>query len=472
VQSKRWSRAFLPVLLLVFVSSASCAGTGAVASRGGVQGGRVQGDGVTGAVVEPSSECSRSVATGDVGSLNTIMNNAAPGDVICVGAGDLGPEPIAIVTSGTEGAPIRIRAQGTVVTAGVDITANWVTLDGFTVYGHPGNERPGIRVKGVGVELVGNAVADSEAYGIQCMNEAPFCDRARIVNNQVERSVGTGIFVYGTDIEVAANDVSASRQVDDSDADGIRFFGERIFLHNNDIHDISAAGWPENVAPHTDCFQTFTQSKRPVIDVRIEANTCDRVDDQCLIAEGTGTSHGIVFINNICRVRGSQAIYLRNVQGTVVANNLFMAGIKFTGVYVDEGSSHTVILNNAFIGDIDPYVVRNSPNATTDYNLASLPGGGVRPGFKEVHGRSGRPPHYLKQLTRLRTEVKVARNDPVVDAGRSVGVAPRDLFGRVRPTDGNGDGVAKFDIGPFEAARPVGSASAAPSGGSVSPAEV
>jgi hypothetical protein len=40
-----------------------------------------------------------------------------------------------------------------------------------------------------------------------------------------------------------------------------RFFGVNLTLPGNYIHDISAAGYPSRQEPHTDCFQTFDDSK-------------------------------------------------------------------------------------------------------------------------------------------------------------------------------------------------------------------
>jgi hypothetical protein len=412
-------------------------------------------------VAPPAPDCTFTVRPGAVdgdgtaarpfGEASPAADAARPGDVICVTDGDLGDDPVVLTRSGAEDARIVLRAQGTVTSAGFEVRADYWRVEGFDVVARGDEPRPGILVNGRGVEVVGNSVTGSTDNGIRCGEVAPYCDGAMISSNRVENVVGSGIFVFGADITVESNDVSGSVQVGASDADGIRFFGDRITLRHNHIHDISAAGWPEGEEPHTDCFQTFTDSKRPISDAVVEGNTCDAVDAQCLIAEGTGDARGLTFANNICRTSGSQALYLRNVQGVVVANNLFLPPIEFTGVYLDEGSDGAVIVNNAFVGDIDAYVARNSAPPIADYNLAALPGGGGRPGLEEPHGVVGTPPAYLDQLDDLRADVTIDPTDPTVDAG-TVDFAPTvDRLGRPRPNDGNADGAAAYDIGPFEA---------------------
>lgn len=399
--------------------------------------------------VQPGVAGGNGSAASPFGSIAPAVAAAQPGAVICVSAGDLGVERPVITTAGRQDARIELRATGQVALAGFDISADWWTVTGFDVRTRSSSPTPGITIRGTGVQVLRNTIRNATNYGIRCDTSAPSCNNGVISSNRVLASVGTGIFVYGTDITVQSNDVSGSVQVGTSDADGIRFFGDRLTIRGNHVHDISAAGWPAGSEPHADCFQTFTESKRPIVDVVVDGNTCDAVADQCLIAEGIGTSHGLTFVNNICRNAGSQALYIKNIQGVTVANNLFLPTIRFTGVFVAGGASGVVITNNAFVGDFDPYNTDNAPAPSADHNMASAEDGTVPPVWSEPHGVAGRVPGYLGQLADLRTNVTIAPGDPTVDAGAPTSW-PADRFGRSRPTDGNGDGVAAFDIGPFE----------------------
>jgi hypothetical protein len=273
--------------------------------------------------------------------------------------------------------------------------------------------------------------------------------------------------------------VSGSVQVGSSDADGFRFFGNRITLRGNYIHDIDAKASPGDA--HTDCFQTFTESKQPITDVLVEGNTCDRVTDQCLIAEGEATSsRRLRFVNNICRNSGSQALQLTNVHDVLVANNLFLQTIRFTGVFVAGGSDGVTIVNNAFVGKIDP-VNRDGSTAAPNFhhNLAgylNTSGAIVQQcGTKALRisapdGWSGKPgvaiavPCYVSSLPAnvFTARPGILKTDPTVDRGVAVAGVTRDFSGRARPTDGNGDGVAAFDIGAYESlTAPRSSASSA-----------
>jgi hypothetical protein len=69
-------------------------------------------------------------------------------------------------------------------------------------------------------------------------------------------------------------------------------------------------------------------------------------------------------------------------------------------------------------------------------------------------------PGYLAALgtldpSHLAGGVPIATTDPTVDAGVAVGGVTTDLLGSARPADGDGDGSAAPDVGPFEAPAPT-----------------
>jgi hypothetical protein len=212
------------------------------------------------------------VATGNGGTrrsatIQSAVDAAKPGDVVCVGPGDHDGERVAVTRSGTAKAPIRIRALGEVKTAGFVVNADHVAIEGFTVSnrslgdGQEGRAM-GIYLSGTGLKALGNTAIDTEGDGIGCDTNPPSCIDVVIARNTVRGADGTGIIVAGRRILVEANDVSRSIMIKSTDADGMRFFGSDITIRRNYVHDISDREYPPGENPHTDCFQTFDISTR------------------------------------------------------------------------------------------------------------------------------------------------------------------------------------------------------------------
>src|SRR4051794_24422474 len=187
--------------------------------------------------LRPGPACTKQVPPSKAASAIAAAN---PGDVLCITTGDLGAARLHPTRDGTSTKRIVLRATGSVTTTGIDIGADYWTVEGFIVKANPkAAAAPGIGIRGVGVAVYSNRAQGGTDYGISCDLDVP-CNGARISYNVVTRSVGTGIWVYGNDIIAQANDVSGSVQVGNSDADGFRFFGNRITLRANYIHDIDA----------------------------------------------------------------------------------------------------------------------------------------------------------------------------------------------------------------------------------------
>jgi hypothetical protein len=254
---------------------------------------------------------------------------------------------------------------------------------------------------------------------------------------------------------VENNDVAGSIMVDRIDADGIRFFGSEIIIRGNYIHDIYDRGYPPDEGPHTDCFQTFDDDKPPTISVTIENNVCHDVDHQCLIAEGVtqGQSSSIMFRNNICNNNGSQAIFARQFPKITITNNLFMDSMVYHGVFLESESTGVLIGNNVFVGKYRPYVADASslPGLVADYNLVFDRDNPTPPGWwSEANGIWGVAPVGLHGGSSI-SDDRLAPGSPLVDAGNNAyGGTDTDLDGRPRVADGDHDGEAVIDIGPYE----------------------
>ncbi|HEY1734662.1 MAG TPA: right-handed parallel beta-helix repeat-containing protein, partial [Acidimicrobiales bacterium] len=202
------------------------------------------------------------------------LGAARPGDRICV-SGDAADQRLTISQGGTAQAPVTVVGTGATAVKGISVRASNVVVDGFRV---TGAQAPGIEIKGSNIT---------------------------VRNNTVSHPTG-------------------------GDFDGLRFFGSNLRIVHNTIMNIS----PDGSGAHADCMQTFaTDSDSPASQhVLIDGNRCQKIDNQCLIAEGPhssagdgsgqGTSADITFSNNICEVGASQATEIDDVQNVKVLNNL------------------------------------------------------------------------------------------------------------------------------------------------------
>ena len=413
------------------------------------------------AAADASGDCTRVVGLGADGAVDpsaqATLDAATAGDVICIAA-DQPTTRLQATVSGTEAAPITIRGLGRPTIGGLAVDADHVIVENLVIgegVSNPDGEA-GISLEGTGLVVRSTRVTDPGGAGIECSDDPPHCADTLIADNEVRGADGTGIVAYGEGIVLSGNDVSGSIRENASDADGIRFFGSDIEIVGNNIHDISDDGYvPAEDAPHTDCFQTFDNDRPPTTDVLIHRNTCDRVDHQCLIAEGVtqGRSARLTFADNVCRNSGSQGILVRAVEEMTIANNLFLSPIEFHGILADDASLRVV--NNAFVGSFDPYA-GEALDLTADHNLYWNPAEpDHEPGWSEPNGRSGLDPLLTLDTAQPLTEVAVpGAGSPLVDAGDDAFAGGEDLLGGLRSVDGDGDGVARVDIGPVELQAP------------------
>jgi hypothetical protein len=227
----------------------------------------------------PSSDGSATLAscTTQVASssgLAQALSSAKAGDKICASGASVGGGRLTISRGGTTGAPVQVLGTGSTAVKGITVEASNVVVSGFDVIG----------AKAPGIELIGSNITAS--------------------NNTVKHPTG-------------------------GDYDGLRFFGSNIKILNNTITDIN----PDGSGAHADCMQTFaTGSSSPASqNVTISGNRCERIDNQCLIAEGphssagdgsgNGVSSHITFVNNVCEVGASQALEIDDVQHVRVSGN-------------------------------------------------------------------------------------------------------------------------------------------------------
>jgi len=203
-------------------------------------------------------------------------HNATPGAVATHNAA--APQRLEITKGGSAGRPMIYFGGGRPV-GGIDIDADYVIVDGYTM------NRP----------------------------EAP------------------GIEIHGNNVVVMNNVVTAPQG---DDGDGLRFFGNNLeILHNTISRTDNSTG------AHADCMQTFATDEDDVASrhVLIDGNRCEHVDNMCLMAEGpnseagdgsgVGVSDDWIFSNNYCQtLQASQTLMVDDVQHLTVIGNTWAAG--------------------------------------------------------------------------------------------------------------------------------------------------
>jgi hypothetical protein len=270
------------------------------------------------------------------------LDTASPGNTVCFSGGDLADTDVTMTRSGTTAAPIRLVSDGGTVHS-VQITADHVILEGFTVA-----DGEGVLLRGAGITAGNNTVRDTQRGGVTC----DACTDSTIESNTIAHVATAGIWITGQRITVHANTISGTVPEGDSDADGMRFFGNGHRITDNTIFDISARGYLN--PPHPDCFQTYDENSPPTFDVVISGNTCRNVDAQCLIA--TGDQHhnsdapagipSITFVGNTCAANGAQAINLRRWPNVVIRQDK-LGGPNITrGVIIIDGSTGATVIGN------------------------------------------------------------------------------------------------------------------------------
>jgi hypothetical protein len=225
--------------------------------------------------------------------LQAALDGAQPGDRIC--ASGASPTRLKVTRSGTAAAPILVLGDGRITVKGLTIDANNVTVGGLNL---TGAVAPGVEMTGNGITLVNNTITSPRG----------------------------------------------------GDGDGIRFFGSNLrILHNtvSDVRNLHGA--------HADCMQTFASDTPPSQHVLIDSNRCEKIDNQCLIAEGPnssagdgsgkGTSSDINFTRNYCDASASQAVMIDDVQNVSVTHNQITGGNKKAFAF-DNKSTGAKVLGN------------------------------------------------------------------------------------------------------------------------------
>ncbi len=296
---------------------------------------------------QPQTSCTRTITRAD--DVHAALGAAAPGDTLCFAGAGLADTDLTLTRSGTAEAPIRLVSDGHTTVHEVHIIADHVLIQGFTIVG--GGE---LLLAGTGITAQKNTIRGTQRGGIVCAS----CTDSTIESNTVQDVTATGISLSGQRVTVRRNLVTGTVAGGDGDADGVRFFGTGHRIISNTIRDISASGYP--APPHPACFHTFDTGRPATFDVEIVGNTCQNIDEHCLIATGDEGGNGdapagsrsITFTGNTCAANGDQAVSLRRWPNVDLRKNkLFGPNLK-RGILISHSSTGCTVRNNTTAGDV------------------------------------------------------------------------------------------------------------------------
>jgi hypothetical protein len=301
-------------------------------------------------------ECT--VQVSDPAGFPEALNGLDAGGTVCVEGESFAGAELVVDRSGEPGRPLLVAADAVQV-ASVVVAADHVVVQGFVTTGGTG-----VELSGSDVVARDNYVADAAEDGISCEHD---CSDVVVEDNTVVRADGSGIIVEGERITVRGNEVRESERRDAGDADGIRFFGTDVQLLDNVVRDIKDDGY-SGEPPHTDCFQTYDNSRLPTVNAVVADNVCRNVDHQCLIAtaeeagsaDQIGRSRGLLFTGNECQVEGSQAVLVQWFPDVSVRENTFEGEFLDRAAIFLDGSTGAEFLENTVPEDVYPWQLDDS----------------------------------------------------------------------------------------------------------------
>jgi hypothetical protein len=306
------------------------------------------GSGSAGGRRHPSlpATCTHMVTHGD--DVPRVLAGASAGDTVCFSGPDFADTDVLVARSGTAAAPIRLVADELVTVHEMQVKADHVIVEGFTVAGGGG-----VLLEGTGIVVRDTMVHDTQQGGITCHP----CTDSIVESNTMRHVATNGIDITGQRITVRDNTISDTVPVHGGDADGVRFYGNGHRITGNTVSDISAEGYAS--PPHPDCFQTLDNGKPATFDVVISGNTCRNVDAQCLIATGDQDSNSgappgapsIIFVGNTCANNGAQAVNLRRWPNVQILRNTFSGPNLTRAVLIADGSTGATVVGNTTTGD-------------------------------------------------------------------------------------------------------------------------
>jgi len=385
------------------------------------------------------------------------------GDTVIVLAGGY-EERVQVRTSGSSGSPITYRAVGTVTMRGFTILADHITIQGFEITETADSSRDGqgIYIEGSHCVIEDNYVHFATRGGITLNassgNEAQ-TSNCVIRNNRLYRNAMSGISIEGRNHLVEGNEIWGTIQHHPSwadrpgwvDADGMRYFGSGHTIRGNYIHDITFED-PENVDPHIDCFQTWSDTYHEAASyVIFEGNICEVLETQAERENEHGfmlaNARNIVIRNNIIKAYGGVNTGGGGNSDLIIVNNIFMNDLTFTELWPGalrlESAPNTVVKNNIFYDQ--PYhtisVTGNRSGQEINYNMAYRSDGQPSTCYKiEYQCVNPAPTHDLWDIDPnfvdpALGDFRLRQDSPAINTGTVLAEVPNDFDGNTRPQE-------------------------------------
>ncbi len=385
------------------------------------------------------------------------------------------PETLTDTRSGVNPGYRYWKANGTVNIIAINISGNYVKVEGFTMDGTPYVANTGtIHITGSNWYIKGCTVTDSHRHsGFRVWNANS--DGGIFENNVLAGIDGTGLFITGTNHQILNNDISDMRTAGVSapgDGDFIRPFGSGHVFRGNYIHNLISS----HLTPlHVDAFQTWsaTSPQLALRDSIIERNHIFMGEDatgllleawdaantiSAFMIEGNSSNYAnnITIKNNL--IESWKGFEIGgggwNVSNIKIYNNTWRSSLAFRAAYFPMGI-HLVgvttaeVYNNITVDYHVHYAIRGSSGISYDYNLmwnsdgttAALEGYTPAANDKQsVQGGTIYDPKFVANYS----DLHIQSDSPAKDAGVTIASVTNDYAGTSRPQG------SAYDIGAYE----------------------
>lgn len=437
-----------------------------------VSGGGVSASGTTIITVSPATTTSGPVyyvsTTGNDANAGSVSapwltiqkaaNTVAAGATVNVSAGTYN-ERIKVTRSGASGSPITFQGQGSVLTHGFEITANYIRVIGFDISTTTGGfpQGMGVYIFGAHNDILNNYIHNTCKEGIWAFGDSTRSSSTTSFNtiqgNTIFRAQMTGIMVEGQNNLVESNDISHTLQTPpgcgtSGDADGIRYFGVGHTIRKNHVHDILLS---ESPTAHVDATQTWGPAQNMVFEQNVFDIPNDIIPGQTVGLGFTmesidGPVDGLIIRNNVfinhCTgyavdTQTSTNTPLSNltiVNNTIVRVDGLCGGGGGMGIWITSKVQNAIVKNNAFYDygyGGDSYIrVTGGTGLDIGYNSVYLSNGSTPGGAPYPNDVWNIDPKFVNVAA---GDVHLQSTSPLIDKALTLSTVTNDLDGFIRP---------------------------------------